>query len=152
MTDKEKKQINEFIAVSLFGLVEGKDFGEWEHHDWLTDANGNIDDFGFEYEFHNGPECSRCYHSFCEHCVDDYEEALLEGPCIVNAPDYFSKIDKVLSAFIEKFPDTQMTIEKNKGFQVQVFSTETEEGFVHSEDALSEAVLSAIVGYIKEYA
>ena len=42
-------------------------------HVWATDDNGEVDHFGMDYGFHNGPSCTVCGHSFCEHCADDWE-------------------------------------------------------------------------------
>lgn len=46
------------------------------HHQWKTLASGEIDhwvveipDVGTE---HNGPECSVCGFSFCEHCDEEF--------------------------------------------------------------------------------
>lgn len=51
----------------------------YEHHDWEKDDNGNIDRWAMSSEFCNGPMCSRCYRSFCEHChVEDYDEMINE--------------------------------------------------------------------------
>lgn len=53
----------------------------YERHDWAKNEDGTIDYFAFENGFHNGPRCTRCSHSFCEHCdPDGYDE----GPCIVE--------------------------------------------------------------------
>lgn len=93
MTDKE---INEYLAEHMFGLVRQKDFGEWEEHDWRRNNKGEIDEFEMCVEFHNGPMCNRCYHSFCMHCSDDYERELHEGPCVVEAPDYILNIKEVI--------------------------------------------------------
>lgn len=34
-----------------------------------------------EYEYHNGPVCKRCYHSFCIHCNPD---GFNDGPCVID--------------------------------------------------------------------
>lgn len=103
MTDKE---INEYLAENLFGLVRQKDFGEWNEHDWEREDDGSIDNWASSYEFCNGPRCSRCWYSFCEHCVKDYQEALKKDlPCIKEAPNYIKNYQDVLykaEAFVLK--------------------------------------------------
>lgn len=42
-----------------------------EHHSWIKDEDGEIDNFAMEYEYHNGPICEFCGYSFCEHCNPD---------------------------------------------------------------------------------
>lgn len=93
MTDKE---INEYLAENMFGLIRQKDFGEWTEHDWRKNNKGEIDKFASEYEFHNGPSCSRCYHSFCMQCSDNYEKELHKGPCIVESPNYIEDYQKII--------------------------------------------------------
>lgn len=103
MTDK---QINEFIAEKMFGLVRQKDFGEWEEHDWEKNKDGSIDEWAMGIGYCNGPACTRCHHSFCMHCSDNYEKELHEGPCMVDAPNYIEYyqqvIDKAQAIVIKK--------------------------------------------------
>lgn len=54
---------------------------EHPEHDWETDENGKIDEFAMEYEYHNGPMCKRCYHSFCIHCNPN---GFNDGPCVID--------------------------------------------------------------------
>lgn len=37
-------------------------------HNWYLDEDGSIDEFASAFDFHNGPCCQDCYHSFCVHC------------------------------------------------------------------------------------
>lgn len=39
-------------------------------HVWAKDEDGNVDHFAMdaEMDFHNGPVCTKCGYSFCEHC------------------------------------------------------------------------------------
>ena len=50
--------------------------GEWlevNEHMWKRDENGEIDEWGWENGYHNGPVCKLCYYSPCIHCKPDYE-------------------------------------------------------------------------------
>lgn len=49
-------------------------------HTWAKDSSGRIDHFAYDCGFHNGPCCTRCGNSFCEHC---YPEGWNE-PCVVE--------------------------------------------------------------------
>lgn len=54
-------------------------------HDWARNEDGSIDIFRLEVGYHNGPECIRCGHIFCEHCrPEDYDE-----PCDEQTPYLF---------------------------------------------------------------
>lgn len=37
-------------------------------HKWKLDEMGEIDNFAFEYEYHNGPVCERCGFTLCMYC------------------------------------------------------------------------------------
>ena len=54
---------------------------EYPEHDWETDEDGKIDEWAMSYEFHNGPMCKRCYHSFCIHCEPN---GFNDGPCVID--------------------------------------------------------------------
>lgn len=56
---------------------------EYPEHLWKRDKNGEIDVWAFEYEYHNGPVCTRCYHSECEHCNEDWKKDPTE-PCVID--------------------------------------------------------------------
>lgn len=45
-------------------------------HVLKLDGDGDIDSFALSYDFHNGPGCSVCGASWCEHCGDPIR------PCI----------------------------------------------------------------------
>lgn len=52
--------------------------GRWEEvneHMWSKDDNGEIDDFAWERDFHNGPFCELCYSTPCIHCNPDWENS-----------------------------------------------------------------------------
>ena len=47
-------------------------------HTWITDSTGNIDIFMYDNgHYCNGPQCSVCGYSFCQHCL---EEPSIECP------------------------------------------------------------------------
>lgn len=54
---------------------------EYPEHDWIKDENGEIDEWAVDSEYHNGPMCKRCYHSFCIYCDPD---GYKDNPCIVD--------------------------------------------------------------------
>ena len=54
---------------------------EYPEHDWITDEDGKIDEWAMSYEYHNGPVCKRCYHSFCIHCEPN---GFNDGPCVID--------------------------------------------------------------------
>lgn len=44
---------------------------EYPEHFWKRKEDGEIDEFAYEGDFHNGPVCVRCGDSFCKHCEPD---------------------------------------------------------------------------------
>lgn len=46
---------------------------EHSEHLWRRDESGNIDVWAFEEGYCNGPVCTRCHHSECVHCNEDWE-------------------------------------------------------------------------------
>lgn len=56
-------------------------YEKYPQHDWETDEDGKIDEWAMSYEFHNGPICKRCYHSFCIHCEPN---GFNDGPCVID--------------------------------------------------------------------
>ena len=56
---------------------------EYPEHLWQRNFNGEIDLFASMYEYHNGPRCTRCHHSECEHCNPQWETEP-EEPCVVD--------------------------------------------------------------------
>lgn len=54
---------------------------EYPEHDWETDEDGKIDEWAMSYEYHNGPVCKKCYHSFCIHCEPN---GFNDGPCVID--------------------------------------------------------------------
>lgn len=43
-------------------------------HKWRKDKNGEIDDFAFDYDYHNGVACEICGEAVCVHCNPDWEK------------------------------------------------------------------------------
>ena len=56
---------------------------EYSEHLWYKPENEGGDiDWGWSDNYHNGPVCERCHHSFCVHCdPDGYNKGL---PCVVE--------------------------------------------------------------------
>lgn len=54
---------------------------EYPEHDWVRDKNGNIDDFAYDGDYHNGPMCKRCHYAFCIYCDPD---GWNKEPCIID--------------------------------------------------------------------
>lgn len=54
---------------------------EYQEHDWKRRENGEIDDFAYDNDYHNGPMCKRCYYSFCMFCDPD---GWNKEPCIID--------------------------------------------------------------------
>lgn len=48
--------------------------GRWiksNKHIWKKRADGEVDHFAVDFEYHNGPECEICGLHFCEHCAPE---------------------------------------------------------------------------------
>lgn len=43
-------------------------------HKWRKGENGEIDDFAFDYGYHNGVVCEICEKAVCVHCEPDWEK------------------------------------------------------------------------------
>lgn len=54
---------------------------EYPEHDWVRDKNGDIDDFAYDGDYHNGPMCKRCHYAFCIYCKPD---GWNKEPCIID--------------------------------------------------------------------
>ena len=51
--------------------------GEWistTKHKWKTKDNGEVDEFAWDREFHNGPVCMICSFTPCVHCRPGWED------------------------------------------------------------------------------
>jgi hypothetical protein len=73
-----EKAINKQIPKKPIHIHE-----EYAEHDWMRDKNGKIDTGAWDAGFHNGPMCTRCFHSECEHCNPKWETEP-EEPCVVD--------------------------------------------------------------------
>lgn len=56
---------------------------EHSEHLWKRDKNGEIDTSAWEAGYCNGPVCTRCWHSECIYCNDEWETDPTE-PCVVD--------------------------------------------------------------------
>lgn len=56
---------------------------EHSEHLWQRKKDGTIDTSAMSSGFHNGPYCTRCHHSECEHCNPEWETNP-EEPCVVD--------------------------------------------------------------------
>lgn len=138
MNQERKDKINETIATKLFGLVKGKDYGEWPEHDWIREcddwleatsyedmlkqnsprarAESPIDQYVYESGYCNGPRCARCGEEFCMHCEPDRMERIvggeLDGPCVIPIPNYFLEcwFIPLMKKFLDEYCD-EYTIE-----------------------------------------
>lgn len=133
MIESERSEINKLIATKLFGLVDGKDFGEWPEHDWIRECDdwldstsyedmltqntpeerekSPIDEWAYECGYCNGPMCARCGEEFCIHCEEDRWDKVKagesDGPCVVSIPDYFQEswFVPLMKKFFEEYGD-----------------------------------------------
>ena len=56
---------------------------EHSEHLWRRDKNGEIDTSAWEAGYCNGPVCTRCWHSECIYCNEEWETNPT-GPCVVD--------------------------------------------------------------------
>ena len=56
-------------------------YEEYPEHDWKRKENGEIDDFAFDGDYHNGPYCKRCHYSFCIFCDPN---GWNKEPCVID--------------------------------------------------------------------
>ena len=62
------RELDALVAEKVMGLVPGKDFGTWPKHVWQLDDDGEVDNFAYDGDKHNGPRCTLCDYSYCHHC------------------------------------------------------------------------------------
>ena len=43
-------------------------------HTWRKDENGEVDDFAWDFGYHNGVACEVCGETVCVHCNPEYDE------------------------------------------------------------------------------
>jgi hypothetical protein len=77
-------ELDMLVATEVMGLKEGIDLGAFPEHDWKKNEDGTIDYFAMESEYHSGPVCRRCGHSYCDNCYPNGDDV----PCVVGAPSY----------------------------------------------------------------
>jgi hypothetical protein len=73
-----EKAINKQISKKPIHIHE-----EHSEHLWKRNNNGEIDLWAFSVGYCNGPVCTRCWHSECEHCNEDWETDPTE-PCVID--------------------------------------------------------------------
>jgi hypothetical protein len=82
-------------------------------HVWDRNADGSIDQFALDVDYHNGPRCVNCGESFCWHCTEDpgecreYKEASAEE--IINGIDdalFGKKSERIRIEIPKKFKVT----------------------------------------------
>lgn len=76
----------EYAAKALKKQISQKPLHIHEEHSehlWQRNADGIIDTSAWGAGFCNGPYCTRCHHSECEHCNPDWEIDP-EEPCVVD--------------------------------------------------------------------
>lgn len=74
------RDLDALVAEKVMGLHPGVDFGDWPDHVWKLDEDGEIDEFGYDGDRHNGPSCSRCGYGYCQHCQSGPSESCEIAP------------------------------------------------------------------------
>jgi hypothetical protein len=84
-----------------------KDFKP-KKHNWILDSNGEINEFKYDGDYHNGPECLDCGYSECMHCVDVYKktdclyrEALKNYHKKMFEVENYNKKAKIINDYLE---------------------------------------------------
>lgn len=80
--------LDAIVAERIMGLVPGRDFGAWPEHQWKRNADGTVDDCAVMGDYHNGPDCLRCGHTYCIHCHPNGDGE----PCEQEPPGYSGSI------------------------------------------------------------
>jgi hypothetical protein len=70
-----EKAINKQIPKKPIHIHE-----EHSEHLWKRNNNGEIDLWAFSVGYCNGPVCTRCWHSECEHCNEDWDD----DECVID--------------------------------------------------------------------
>lgn len=73
-----EKVVNKQISKKPVHIHE-----EHSEHLWRRDKNGEIDTSAWEAGCCNGPVCTRCWHSECIYCNEDWETNPT-WPCVVD--------------------------------------------------------------------
>jgi hypothetical protein len=53
-------------------------------HQWRLDERGDVDDFGLDVDYHNGPVCVSCGYSFCQHCQEGPDDDCPGPPTLAD--------------------------------------------------------------------
>lgn len=62
--------------VSNRSKIKDREDKEWydemikKNHIPILTADGDLDNFVCDYDYHNGPGCSRCNENWCQHCAN----------------------------------------------------------------------------------
>ena len=81
--------ITEALRMAIFALNRQEPrkpvhiHEEYPEHLWKRNSDVTIDTSAMDSGFHNGPYCTRCHHSECEHCNPNWETKP-EEPCVVD--------------------------------------------------------------------
>lgn len=66
-------EINNIKTVEAEPVRHGK-WIKTRKHIWKKNDDGEIDEWAWDYEFHNGVSCEICHKTPCIHCEPDYDE------------------------------------------------------------------------------
>ena len=73
-----KEQIAYNMAIELFKkqipMKPKHTLIKYGKHKWKRDENGNIDEFAWDFDYHNGVMCEVCGECYCVHCDPDYDK------------------------------------------------------------------------------
>lgn len=117
---------NKLIAIHVFGR-NLSDFDEHQEHEWILDEDGEIDMWQLESGFHNGPACSRCGYSYCEHC---HYNSDIHPLCVINPENYWN-IPNIGLEIIKRF-------KKDYAFEINAYQEYNKVTIVHPTVNLRE--------------
>ena len=75
--DNVKSSVLDALEFAPSVEAEPVRHGRWvktRKHVWKKDEDGEIDEWAWDYEVHNGVSCEICHKSPCIHCKPDYDE------------------------------------------------------------------------------
>ena len=79
LSDKAAKRVVEARNVAIKALEKQipkkpkSTHIKYGKHTWAKKENGEIDDFAWDYEYHNGVVCEVCGKTVCVHCNPQYD-------------------------------------------------------------------------------
>lgn len=137
----DNELFNELIAVKLFGLKEGVDYGTIINgHEWRLDDDGELYKYEGEWEDfseHSGPICVRCNYFYCTMCGD------MEGrECIVPLKDYTS--EEQMYAVINKLKEIGKSVKIEVGRINKCILTDDDMSIIVEGDDICKCVSKAI--------